>query len=73
MAEHNVARSADLEGSRRSALSELRVDIGGRIAHHWLPGDPTCSTLDLLGPGLTVFTGPTTAEPVGRRPRRPGP
>jgi putative polyketide hydroxylase len=61
VAEHNVARSADVEGSRRSALGELRVDVGGRIAHHWLPGDPACSTLDLLGPGLTLMTGPDTA------------
>jgi putative polyketide hydroxylase len=61
VAEHNVARSADVDGSRRSALGELRVDIGGRIAHHWLPGDPTRSTLDLLGPGLTLMTGPDPA------------
>ena len=61
VAEHNVARSADVEGSRRSALGELRVDVGGRIAHHWLPGDPARSTLDLLGPGLTLMTGPDPA------------
>lgn len=61
VAEHNVARSADIEGSRRSALGELRVDLGGRIAHHWLPGDPARSTLDLLGPGLTLLTGPDPA------------
>jgi hypothetical protein len=62
VAEHNVARSADVEGSRRSALGELRVDVGGRIAHHWLPGDPARSTLDLLGPGLTLLTGPDPAS-----------
>jgi 2-polyprenyl-6-methoxyphenol hydroxylase-like FAD-dependent oxidoreductase len=61
VAEHNVARSADADGSRRSALGELRVDVGGRIAHHWLPDDPTRSTLDLLGPGLTLMTGPDPA------------
>jgi hypothetical protein len=61
VAEHNVARSADVEGSRRAALGELRVDVGGRIAHHWLPGDPMRSTLDLLGPGLTLVTGPDPA------------
>ncbi len=58
VAEHNVARSADPDGTLRSALGELRVDLGGRIAHHWLPGDGTRSTLDLLGPGLTLLTGP---------------
>ena len=61
VAEHNVARSADVEGSRRSALGELRVDVGGRIAHHWLPGEPARSTLDLIGPGLTLMTGPDPA------------
>ena len=39
----------------------LRVEVGGRIAHHWLPDDPTRSTLDLLGPGLTLMTGPDPA------------
>jgi putative polyketide hydroxylase len=58
VAEHNVARSANPEGTRRSASSELRADVGGRIAHHWLPGEDDTSTLDLIGPGLTLFTGP---------------
>ena len=53
--EHNVARSADPMGSRRPPGEELRVDLGGRIDHHWLAGG---STLDLLGPGLTLLTGP---------------
>lgn len=82
VAEHNVARSADPDGSRRSVGSELRADVGGRIAHHWLPGrlERDTSTLDLLGPGLTLFTGPDHAGwvpaaartgelvPVGVRP-----
>ena len=38
VAEHNVARSADPTGSRRGADQELRVDLGGRIAHVWVPG-----------------------------------
>jgi putative polyketide hydroxylase len=59
VAEHNVARSADPNGSRRAPGEELRADLGGRIGHHWVagPGGPR-STLDLLGPGLTLFTGP---------------
>jgi 2-polyprenyl-6-methoxyphenol hydroxylase-like FAD-dependent oxidoreductase len=59
VAEHNVARSADPEGSLRAPEDELRADLGGRIAHHWVT-TPTgrVSTLDLLGPGLTLLTGP---------------
>jgi len=57
VAEHNVARSADPMGSRRRVDEELPADLGGRVRHLWLPGSRT-STLDLLGPGLTVFTGP---------------
>ena len=56
IAEHNLARSADPAGSRRDALGELRVDLGGRIAHAWI-ANGTRSTLDLLGEGLTLFTG----------------
>ena len=55
VAEHNAARSADPTGSVRRAEQELPVDIGGRIAHVWERG--RVSTLDLLGPGLTLFTG----------------
>ena len=59
VAEHNLARSADANGSRRSSGEELRVDLGGRIGHHWIPTeDGWRSTLDLLGPGLTLLMGP---------------
>ncbi len=61
VAEHNVARSADPDGSVRAVEGELRADLGGRIAHQWV-GDGR-STLDLLGPGLTLFTGPDGGEP----------
>ena len=61
VAEHNVERSADPTGSLRPVTAELRTDLGGRIAHLWLPGeDGLVSTLDLLGEGLTLFTGPVT-------------
>src|SRR5437762_10264668 len=53
----HVARSADPSGSRRRVDQELPADLGGRIPHLWLPPART-STLDLLGPGLTLFTGP---------------
>jgi putative polyketide hydroxylase len=56
VAEHNTIRSADPFGSRRAAEQEVSVDIGARIAHRWLPSTQV-STLDLLGPGLTLFTG----------------
>lgn len=52
---HNVERSADPLGSRREVISELLVDLGGRIGHAWT-GDGSVSTLDLLTDGLTLFT-----------------
>jgi 2-polyprenyl-6-methoxyphenol hydroxylase-like FAD-dependent oxidoreductase len=59
VAEHNVTRSTDPNGSRRPVLDELSVDLGGRVAHAWLPSaSGEVSTLDLLGPGWTLFTGP---------------
>jgi 2-polyprenyl-6-methoxyphenol hydroxylase-like FAD-dependent oxidoreductase len=61
VAEHNVARSADPSGSRRPAEEEIAADLGGRVPHRWLPGSRT-STLDLLGPGLTLFTGPQSRQ-----------
>jgi 2-polyprenyl-6-methoxyphenol hydroxylase-like FAD-dependent oxidoreductase len=56
VAEHNLARSVDPNGSLRAASEGLHVDLGGRIPHVWLPDGR--STLGLLGPGLTAFTGP---------------
>jgi hypothetical protein len=60
VAEHNVARSADPRGTTRSAGEELHADLGGRIAHAWLPAAAggRFSTLDLLDRGLTLLTGP---------------
>jgi putative polyketide hydroxylase len=52
VAEHAVARSADPSGSRRPPDQEVHADLGGRIPHVWSGGR---STLDLLGPGLTLF------------------
>lgn len=53
-AEHNVARSLDPGGSRRSAATEVPVDLAGRVPHRWLAGSSgRRSTLDLIGPGLT--------------------
>ena len=59
VAEHNVARSADPRGTAREAEHELQADLGSRIKHVWTAaGEGRVSTLDLLGPGLTLFTGP---------------
>ena len=59
VAAHNVERSADERGSYRDAVDEIHVDLGGRIAHLWVDRDgKRVSTLDLLGDGLTLFTGP---------------
>jgi 2-polyprenyl-6-methoxyphenol hydroxylase-like FAD-dependent oxidoreductase len=57
--EHNAARSADREASIEGADRALHADIGGRIPHLRVhrPDGPV-STVDLVGPGLTVFTGP---------------
>ena len=55
---YNVERSADPLGSRRDVSTELAVDLGGRMRHVWVePGE--VSTLDLLGPGLTLFADAT--------------
>jgi 2-polyprenyl-6-methoxyphenol hydroxylase-like FAD-dependent oxidoreductase len=72
VAEHNVARSADPEGSRRPAGEELRVDLGGRLPHHWVAGAAgRVSTLDLLGPGLTLLTSGDHRRLPGAAPAGP--
>jgi 2-polyprenyl-6-methoxyphenol hydroxylase-like FAD-dependent oxidoreductase len=54
---HNTTRSADPDGSRRDAADGLAVDLGDRITHVWTGRDEArVSTLDLLGPGLTLLT-----------------
>lgn len=59
VAEHNMAWSADPAGSAANADLALHADLGGRIPHVRVHTDAgPLSTLDLLGPGLTVFTGP---------------
>jgi len=72
VAAHNIARSADVDGSTRETEDELHIDLGGRIPHVWVrDGDRRVSTLDLLGPGLTLFTGPRSA--AWQRPAASGP
>jgi putative polyketide hydroxylase len=56
---HNVERSVDERGSYRDPIDEMHVDLGGRIQHLWVDAEgQRVSTLDLVGDGLTLFTGP---------------
>jgi len=56
-----TARSA-ADGPEPGGAEWLAEDLGGRVAHAWLRRDGRrVSTLDLLGPGLTLFTGPDVA------------
>ena len=56
---HNVERSVDERGSYRDPVDETHIDLAGRIAHLWVEADGRrVSTLDLVGDGLTLFTGP---------------
>ena len=57
-----TARSAQ-EGPERDGPAALAEDLNDRLPHAWLAttnGHPR-STLDLLGPGLTLLSGPTGA------------
>ena len=66
MASHNLQRSVDERGSYRDPIDEIHVDLGGRIAHLWVETEHgPLSTLDLVGDGLTLFTGPETEPPAG--------
>jgi putative polyketide hydroxylase len=61
---HNVTLSGDPDGARQQAREALTWDLNGRLAHRWLRyGERTVSTLDLLGDGLTLLTGPGGAPP----------
>ncbi len=59
VAEFNTERSARADGSILDTAVGLNADIGGRVAHVWVPRDGRLvSTLDHLGDGLTLFIGP---------------
>ena len=56
VAEHNVRRGADPDGSVSGAGDAIAADLGARLPHVWVLDDGVRrSTLDLLGPGLTLF------------------
>jgi hypothetical protein len=56
-----AARSTLVDGEP-SAAEALAEDLNHRLPHAWLAGGNgrPRSTLDLLGPGLTLLTGPAT-------------
>ena len=58
-----AARSADT-GPEPTGAEALAEDLNGRLHHAWLPtsNGHRRSTLDLLGPGLTLLVGPV-ADP----------
>lgn len=67
----NVTRSSQDDGVKRTAAQGLAIDLRGRLPHAWLPAaDGPVSTLDLLGPGLTLLTdrsGPDWTGPDWRK------
>jgi putative polyketide hydroxylase len=61
-----TARSA-VENGEPDGAEALADDLNGRLPHAWLAttnGHPR-STLDLLGPGLTLLTGPASSVWTG--------
>jgi hypothetical protein len=59
VADHNVRQSALPPGTPHESGNAVAADLGGRIPHAWVDGSGhRVSTLDLLGPGYTLFCGP---------------
>jgi putative polyketide hydroxylase len=52
--------TAAREDAERNGTDALAEDLNGRLTHAWLraAGGQRRSTLDLVGPGLTLLTGP---------------
>ena len=62
IAAHNVARSADPNGStRETSPTSCTSTSAGASRTCGSPPPGRVSTLDLLGPGLTLFTGPDSS------------
>ncbi len=64
---HNIERGKDPSGSLRGLEDALPVDLGERIPHAWLDAGREVSTLDLVGPGLTLLHGPEAHAGAGWR------
>ena len=62
-----VERNPALEGPAPDGSEALTEDLNGRLPHAWVPGGNghRRSTLDLLGPGLTLLTGPAAPAWAG--------
>ena len=72
VAKHNLARSLDPMGSRRSARDEVRFDLGDRLPHIWIDTPAgRISSLDLLGLGLTRLGASRTSRQPGDWPYSP--
>ncbi|MBO0816368.1 MAG: FAD-dependent monooxygenase [Actinobacteria bacterium] len=60
VAAHNVRRSSEPAGAMQETGQALAWDLGGRLPHHWLAsGNQRTSTVDLIGDGLTLLSGPS--------------
>src|SRR6185437_9427432 len=60
VAAHNIQRSSEPTGARQETGQALPWDLGGRLPHHWLAsGKQRTSTIDLIGDGLTLLSGPS--------------
>jgi putative polyketide hydroxylase len=60
VAAHNVQRSSEPAGARQETGRALAWDLNGRLPHHWLAGGTErTSTIDLIGDGLTLLSGPS--------------
>jgi putative polyketide hydroxylase len=73
VAVHNVQRAGQPDGARRDAEDALPWDLNGRVAHRWI--ERGVSTLDVIGDGLTLLSGPdeprwTSADLETRAPLR---
>jgi putative polyketide hydroxylase len=72
VAEHNLARSLDPMGSRRSVHDEVRFDLGDRLPHMWIDTSAgRISSLDLLGPGFTRLSTEELAAHSDNQSERP--
>lgn len=55
-------------GLMRDMYEELSLEQAGRLRHLWLDDKGKVSSLDLVGPGLTLFLGPEAEGFAGRLP-----
>lgn len=61
---HNLARSTDPLGSRRPAISEMQVDLGGRIPHVWMEAHAASAERPLGRVSTSSTSAPRSSSPV---------